>query len=87
MTAVATFNNSKFERTEKIAFVDNTCAIKYLITIRLVTSVHRPQTRSKVCIVVNKSIYYIVMCTTIIIKHRRLPDFGSSAALFIMTIL
>jgi len=63
MMAVVTFNNSKFERTEKITFIDNTYAIKYLITIRPVTSV-QPQTRSKVCIVVNKSIYYIVICTT-----------------------
>lgn len=60
--AVTTLNNSKFGRTEKIAFIDNTYAIKYLITIRPATSV-QSQIRSKVCIVVNKSIYYII-CTT-----------------------
>lgn len=61
MVAVVTLNNSKFERTEKI---NNTYAIKYLKTIRPVTSV-QPQTRSKVYIVVNKSIYYnIIICTT-----------------------
>lgn len=66
MMAVATLDNSKFERTEKIAFIDNAYAIKYLTTIRSirpVTSIQL-QTRSKVCIVVNKSIYYIIYYTT-----------------------